>query len=315
MKLFLDPRLYVYGEEEWENRSFEPRFEALISMFTDVDEIENNLNLPIFRFKASDKLYDLIFGNLPYTSAENGYYHIQYVNIIYKNLMRRFDFCPCSGGQTNRKGRLPNSVAPEDHIVTAFIESLRECVDRGCLYDSSYVFYFGERGSCVAKDDTFGRFVDIGSQSVLSALDPVEFFPTAGNSNKEELLNFSLKIMHNKLKERDPRWTEFELRRVVLTDRFWNSFYSYKYGADVLRLYIERILYSIVQVASNIDIDIEKHDMSPQSISYEGVNRHKWNAYVFKMRASSNDQRCSRIYYSHVGEIILADEFDGDAHP
>jgi hypothetical protein len=313
-RTYIDPKLYIYTDEEWFANEFVDDFEQLLNSVVSFKGLDAALGgaTGAFDVRLCDDLMGMVYSKNPSVNfPPKSFYFKQFTQAILPEILRRASICPdqtCV--RTNQVGLAAVANDPADPRDVAFAAHVDVC--RSCIKDTPMYLLRG-RGSSLANEAVvFSRIVRAGSNSAPVLVDPVYIAPFDDAENRQEKLNVAVKCFAAIESMSDDQWSGTP-NNLIATEQFWRSLDH----ADFRHLgakYKSRILRSITQIALSIDIDINAHGMTSQTFTYNNRSLNIWNAYVFQSGADDQDRRCSRIYYGSVQGSIVLNEYDPDAH-
>lgn len=317
MRVFLDPRLFLFTEQEWEEYTFVERMSALLRLLQQCERIEKQAGLlfRVVRFRLPEALQSYIHEMNPMVNRpeQRTQYRTQYLREILPSLMKRFDICPDARCEQQTINRLTVAQAASDmDICENFAAELRLCAECG---DSrpTVLIYDEDAKSLIARSGFFAHEHKSKQIDVLSIIDPTEFLDLDTLAGRDRRIALAIEILRANYSSTIPQLSSRSISNLNFSQDFWMQFTRTDFRS-AYDLYLNRILFVLLQIATNIDIDASLHCMTSQTINYKGVNLQKWNAHVFKMGPSDQDRRCSRIYYANTSEGILIQTFEPDAH-
>lgn len=317
MRAYLDPKSYIYTEEEWDNFSFAGKLDELLSALDRMTELEKRWGSlwSLFKFRVDEGHLAEVYESVPFLEGADcgAYYKQQFRRAILPDLLRRFEYCPRScEGLRDDPLQLPAPANDNDDVAARFIRSLEVCAicsdTRGtCIFRTAAAY------STVPGSSFFQVELLLGDSDPLRCLTAADLLPLEGKPGDDDKLKLALTVELSKLAAQDPAWQNLAVGDLSVAEEFWASLRHADFrGADAQ--YKERIVYTILQLVTGRDVTANEHAMNGQVVHVAGVNQQKWNAYVFQMGASDQDRRCSRIYYTKSGAGIRLYEYEGNAH-
>ena len=316
MRGYLDPRLYLYSEQEWKSQSFIPRLDALIKLIQDIEELEADGGIPAdqgMRFMSCDRLTDQLFTSNPFKNdPTRPFYFQQFSSTILPYILRKSRSCateaclPIGAIQV-----VATPTDPSDQRDTAFATQLDQCVScsRG---DQKTLIRFTADECLTNASSIFERVVSLPTEGALSGYDAANLLPLTDGEGASDLLNFAVSAYAATESAGNPTWSK-KLTKLVPTDSFWRSLSRADFrGCE--ETYRRRICRTLSQIALGIDLDIHAHGMTNKTFLYLGRKIGMWNAYVFQMGCTDQDRRCSRIYYGYSHGTVVLHEYEPDAH-
>lgn len=317
MRAYLDPTLYAFTVEEWRDYAFVSRLDDLLASLQKFSEWEKLVDLlyKIFRFRGSEESLNAVYNLNPVLNDPERplFYVQQFQNSILPEILRRTDYCPsesclqeCVGSCT------PPSVAEAaSDRIKAFASDLAVCA--GCGDQSiACLLTHGNAEGGLADNDFFSLEIDLPDDA-LAVASPVDVFPWNSSEHSDERLSLALEARIAQLRIIDPTWSSFSLSPLVVATEFWTRLRREDFGAAE-RLYKERIVDVLVQIAANRDVDLHQHRMVSEHYVVAGARRGKWNGYVFQSGPTAEDRRCSRIYFARLPQGAYIAEYEPDAH-
>ena len=318
MKNYLDPRVYCYTDGEWESEAFVDRFSDFLSLIQEAEKEEKKVGSEkLLHFRLESDAVEQIYSSNPFLAqpCAKPFYQQQFNNLFLPAILRRIDTCStasCESHPQNAK-TLPCLIMPAIKPSQVFLDQLSLCAICGDNEERCLIHHSGAP-SINLPSDFFHKVVDLSSKGLLNILDAWTLFPQYPKRHREEYLRLAVAVERAQREEDDPTWKATKLSNISVTENFWPSFDK----ADFLGLdenYIRQIIYTLLQISTGKDETVCEHRMIGQSVGKNHEKYNKWNAYVFKMGASDQDKRCSRIYFAKTSSGILLDEYEPDAHP
>lgn len=309
----------MYEAPDWTNNSYVDRLAALVNCLREMSEFERAHDSigKIFQFHAAHALKGKVWEYNPFKNdpPATPFFRNMYFSSIYPELMRRLCSCPadnmCNLLRDESLELLATGAAEFDRI---FQDELSVCSVCG-NNQPRLLIYASSRTSVSPESSFFSHAINlVDAYDITDAVSHSELWPDMNNRPKRaQQLRAALEKLHREKGKHDASWRDRAISEVRCADSFWLDLYAADF-AQYEHEYRERILYTILQIATRRDIDIEEHEMIHEDIWLGGERFRKWNAYVFQMGPSADDRRCSRIYYAKSDDVIYLCEFCPDAH-
>ena len=320
MITYLDPCVYCYDNDEWQNELFVDRFLHLLELFSDLNDEEKLLgHNRILNFRVSDDFEEQIYTSNPFLSngSPKPFYQNQFQNIILPEILKRSITCPidfCEQACVINKS--PPAISSEriDKAASrAFVNHLSLCAKCGANAPAQLIYF----NNSISIEDPSGYFEfisNLATDNLSHIIQIPTILPFSSKINQLNYLKLSLRCGHFQKMRSDPSWRGTNLSNVQVTENFWKSITQANFQG-LEKEYHQRIFYTILQVACGKDETASEHRMVSQFIGTGHNKKNKWNAYVFKMGATDQDKRCSRLYFAKTVDGILLDAFEPNAHP
>ncbi len=309
--IFLDPNVYCYSEREWEGGAALSRLDRLLEIIFEIDESEVRIEAEqSVKFILPDELLLEAFEMNPtINDPPNSFYNRLFTNRILPALMRRRE----TSELTDETGvNLADHLVPADSVANDGIRSFLGSIS--LIQAKSIVYaYHSQRVSLPSSTGFFYDEVPICSVPGCYFVDHHRLFPIEEKSNAERAVAESIRILRERLKKKDSTWARYNTVNVRLHDYFVPSVAKSNFRDQQFE-YRERIVYSLLQIATSRSVTTRQHSMKPQKINYNSKSHGKWNAYVFQNGPTDRDTRCSRIYFAKISGGIVLFDYDEDAH-
>ncbi len=319
MTKYLDPKAYIFTDEEWVSELFVHRMASVIQFLISVEELENKLDAAykIFLFSVCCDLTALQWSCNPFVnSPANEYYRRMFADRLLPRLLQRLRECPHRDvclSESGCKSMPPNIVDHTCKISAEFFLHLSQCASCGCA-EGRTLFYHGSAVSVDISSDFFSLSYNIEDNNISKALEPEELWPDPKNIKSRSIqIESAIDSCFERYVSSDPTWSGLTRSGMIFSNEFWRDIYRADFnGRDFF--YKRRILNCITQVVYSRDVDINEHSMRPMTIVVDGCSHGIWNAHVFKMGPDAGDRRCSRLYYVKTADGFHFFQYNGDAH-
>lgn len=311
MSIFLDPNIYCYSIDEWQQGSALDRMHHLTtfleSLIIEEDRLEAKNQVELW---ISDILMSATYEMNPnINTPPNGFYFRQYVSKLLPTLLRRKITLEAPAVGACRVSECLNihDCVIEEALIFALDEiSTEDATKITYIFDSSRV-------SLTLGGGIFSAEFEINEVTGRRFLDECDLFPLSSKACPDTAIVAAAEVLKDKLLTDDATWSEHSVSKAILHENFLPSIARADFGNEE-RIYQRRIVYSLLQILAARNLTINEHSMNPEKIWFDRKWHGKWNAYVFRSGPSDIDSRCSRIYYAKIDGGVLLYEYNGDAH-
>lgn len=309
--ILLDPNTYCYTNEEWAGGDALDRLDKLLNFITEIDDSENILDAhDLVSFLLPDDVLARSFSMNPTANQPpNNFYHRMFTSQVLPALMRRrknHEFSPPCGPALSERVYQDDCVADADFM--SFLSEIDVTEAHSIIYA-----YHEQRVSLKIPSELFQDDVPINSVHGRFFVCHRNMFPLEEKKNTAASIHEAICVLKEKLGRFDPTWNDFQVASIFLHDDFLPSVAKSNFREFVYD-YQERIIFSLLQVATSRSVTTKEHSMKPQKVMFRGQSYGKWNAYVFQNGPSDRDTRCSRLYFAKVSGGVLLFMYDEDAH-
>ncbi|WP_158014052.1 hypothetical protein [Sphingomonas sanxanigenens] len=294
--------------------SFVDRFADVVDFMLRVRERESQISLigHSLRLHMSEDILEHIHTSNPsLNKPPRPHYFNQYKSIVLPELMRRATICSdesCPPIDTS----VAQAIPTDDQSLTdlLFADHLNMCLS--CSKNDSKCVLRGARCSIANDNHVFEFSAYLNDASIDALIDPIEVLPVGDEDNRLARLEQAIASFVAVSGLSDAQWRGRTIAKVEIGDEFWATYRQAQFHLN--RVYAKRLCSVLSQVATGLNIDTNAHGMTPEKFTHGGKAIGKWNAYIFKMGPSAQDQRCSRLYYGFSGGSLVLYRYEPDAH-
>lgn len=314
MRPYLDPGLFLFSDEEWLNMTFVDRFADVVDFFQRLREREGQASLigQSVKLHISEDVLEYLYSSNPaLNDPPRPHYFNQYKSVILPELLRRAIVCAdesCLPAGTSTVQAVP--FDNENLTDLLFADHLNMCL--ACARDDNKCVLRNDRCSIANDNEVFEVSASLASVSLDILIDPMEVLPTGNEDNRLERLEQAVASFVATSAISDAQWRGKTIARLEIGDEFWATYRQAQFHLNPI--YAKRLCAVLSQVATGLNIDISAHGMAPEKFTHNNKAIGKWNAYIFKMGPSVQDQRCSRLYYGFSGGSVVLYRYEPDAH-
>lgn len=310
----MDPSFFLFSDAEWVDMSFVDRFANVVDFLQRVRERESQTSLIGQSLKlhmSEDIIEHLHSSNPALNNPPRPHYFNQYKSIVLPELLRRANVC--TGDSCLPIGASLIQAIPTDNQSLTdllFADHLNTCLscsrkDKKCVLRSA-------RCSIENDNQVFEISADLDTASIDALIDPIEVLPIGDEGNRLARLEQAVASFVAISGLSDAQWRGRKIAKLEIGDEFWATYRQAEFHLN--RVYAKRLCSVLSQVATGLNIDTNAHGMAPEKFTHNNKAIGKWNAYIFKMGPSAQDQRCSRLYYGFSGGSLVLYRYEPDAH-